>query len=111
VKFLPAPPNFETLKKSVAMAVSMRYILALLIGIGLWVLLFLPSRVLLAASIALIVVLAFAHRTKKRKSTYDKHTKKRAGEIYDLTQNEKRGTKNKKYKRKPNPNKKENSQD
>jgi hypothetical protein len=58
------------------------------------------------ALVGLILVLAFVHRTKKRKSTYDKHTKRRAGETYDAAQNEKRGDKNKKYKPKPNPNKK-----
>lgn len=53
-----------------------------------------------------VIVLAFAHRKGARKSTKEKHTDRRAGEQYDLNQNEKRGKRNKKYKKPPNPNKK-----
>ncbi len=46
------------------------------------------------------------HRKNKRTSNRQKHTKKRAGKVYDTNRNEKRGNKNKKYKKKTNPNKK-----
>jgi hypothetical protein len=40
-----------------------------------------------------------------KKSTWNKHSKKRAGNIYGNSKNNKRGKKNKKYKKPPNPNK------
>ena len=57
-----------------------------------------------------IAVLLFAkkrHR-QKRKSTHNKHTDTRSGEDYDIAQNNKKGDKNKKYKKTQNPNKKGN---
>ncbi len=56
------------------------------------------------ALVGTIIILTFAHK-RKRPSTYNKHTKKRSGEVYDENQNEKRGSKNKKYKKKKDPNK------
>ncbi len=44
------------------------------------------------------------HRKNKRKSTYNKHTRRKPGELYDL--NKKQGEKNTKYKKRSNPNKK-----
>ena len=57
-----------------------------------------------------ITVLAFAakHRKNKRKSNWQKHSKKRAGQTYGQGQNQKKGTKNKKYQPPVNPNKKGN---
>jgi hypothetical protein len=46
------------------------------------------------------------HTTNKRKSNWNKHTKKRSGKQYDAAQNAKRGSKNQKFKPSPNPNKK-----
>ena len=45
------------------------------------------------------------HRSNKRKSTYDNHTKRRPGQVYGENRNNSRGDKNKKYKPQPNPNK------
>lgn len=87
------------------MAISLNWLI-IFIAIGLLSTLWVSVNPI-AAIIGSIFLLAFAHRTKKRKSTYDKHTKRRAGEVYDLKQQEKRGDKNKKYKKKPNPNKRE----
>jgi len=36
------------------------------------------------------IILAFAHRKGARKSTKQKHTERRAGELYDLDQNKRR---------------------
>ncbi len=58
-----------------------------------------------------ISILLFAkkrHR-QKRKSTYNKHTSTRSGDDYDAAQNNKKGKKNKKYKKDQNPNKKGNN--
>jgi len=41
-----------------------------------------------------------------QKKNWDKHSKHLAGNVYDSEQNEKRGEKNKKYKKNENPNKK-----
>lgn len=60
----------------------------------------------IALALSLGFILAFAHNKRKRPSTKQKHTDRRAGEVYDIEQNEKRGEKNKKYKKAPNPNKK-----
>ena len=57
-----------------------------------------------------IGVLLFAKKRhkQKRKSTHNKHTATRSGEDYDIAQNNKKGEKNKKYKKSQNPNKKGN---
>ncbi len=69
---------------------------------------FYGAEILLLAG---IVVLAFAvrHRKNKSKARWQKHSNRRAGKIYNETQNKKKGKKNKKYKKTPNPNKKGNS--
>ena len=51
------------------------------------------------------------HQKNKRQSNKQKHTKKRSGQVYDKEQNEKRGNKNTKYKKKSNPNKKKNEEE
>jgi hypothetical protein len=47
------------------------------------------------------------HTKGKRKSTKQKHTKRRPGKVYDKNQNAKRGAKNKKHQNQPNPNTKQ----
>jgi len=42
----------------------------------------------------------------KNKANWQKHSDKRAGELYDINQNMNKGDKNKKYKKEKNPNKK-----
>ncbi len=74
------------------MAISLNW-LTIFIVIGLLSTLWLSINSI-AVLIGAIIIIAFAHRTKKRKSTYDKHTKRRVGEVYDLNQQEKRGDKN-----------------
>ena len=91
------------------MTLSIQHTSAALLCSAILGVIFLPLKTILAVFLGLAVLLAFAHRTKKRKSTYDKHTKPRPGEIYDVAQNEKRGKENKKFKKKPNPNKDGNS--
>ena len=53
-----------------------------------------------------LVNFAAEHLKNKRPSTKDKHTRTRSGNVYDKSQNSKRGAKNKKFKPRANPNKK-----
>jgi len=48
---------------------------------------------------------ATEHTSNKRKSTWNKHTKTRSGQQRGQARNSGRGNKNKKYKKKDNPNK------
>ncbi len=64
----------------------------------------------MVSALALGFILAFAHRKGKRPSSKQRHTDRRAGELYDEVQNEKKGDQNKKYKKKANPNKKGNDE-
>ena len=79
------------------------FILAIIIFVASWY--FFSLKIAIVGLVVYAIVLAFAHKKRKRPSTYQKHTNKRAGEIYDKEQNGKRGKKNKKYKKKQNPNK------
>ena len=91
------------------MSIALYRITQLLILIsGIIVSVFYSPKIGLASALALGFILAFAHRKGKRPSTKQKHTERRAGEIYDEVQNEKKGEKNKKYKKDANPNKKRN---
>ncbi len=47
---------------------------------------------------------AAEHTSNARKSTWNKHTNKRAGETTGQNRNEKKGQKNKKFQKKENPN-------
>ena len=53
----------------------------------------------------LYIKTASEHTRGARKSTADKHTKRRAGTSYGQSRNDNRGNKNKKYQKKDNPNK------
>ncbi len=89
------------------MVLSLKSIFAyILIIIGLAFVFIQHFEILSAICLGLGFILAYReHQKNKRRSNKQKHTKKRSGEIYNEDQNEKHGNKNKKYKKKSNPNK------
>jgi hypothetical protein len=86
-----------------------RYSFVILVLIGFLLSYFISMPYSIGTSIGLGLIFLFAHRNRKRPSTKQKHTAKRAGTIYNKVQNEKQGNKNKKYKKPDNPNKNGNS--